>query len=58
LNRIFESFYTTKSEGIGMGLTISRSIIEARGGQLSAAANDGPGATFGFALPVDVGVRA
>ena len=58
LDRIFDSFYTTKSEGIGMGLTISRSIIEAHGGQLAAAANDGPGATFRFTLPVDEGVRA
>jgi C4-dicarboxylate-specific signal transduction histidine kinase len=41
--RMFEAFYTTKVQGIGMGLTISRSIIEAHGGRLWAVANDGPG---------------
>ena len=56
LSRIFESFYTTKPEGIGMGLAISRSIVEAHGGRFSAAANyDGPGATFRFTLPVEEG---
>jgi C4-dicarboxylate-specific signal transduction histidine kinase len=52
-SRMFEAFYTTKVEGIGMGLTISRSIIEAHGGRLWALANDGPGSTFCFALPVE-----
>jgi len=54
-NRMFEAFYTTKVEGIGMGLTISRSIIEAHGGRLWAVANDGPGSTFCFTLPIDKG---
>jgi C4-dicarboxylate-specific signal transduction histidine kinase len=53
-SRMFEPFYTTKVEGIGMGLTISRSIIEAHGGRLWAIANDGPGSTFCFTLPIDV----
>jgi PAS domain S-box-containing protein len=50
-DRIFEAFYTTKSGGMGMGLWISRSIIENHGGRLWAASNDGPGAKFLFALP-------
>jgi C4-dicarboxylate-specific signal transduction histidine kinase len=51
--RMFEAFYTTKVGGIGMGLTISRSIIEAHGGRLWAVANDGPGSSFCFSLPID-----
>jgi C4-dicarboxylate-specific signal transduction histidine kinase len=54
-SRIFEAFYTTKVEGIGMGLTISRSIIEAHGGRLWAVANDGPGSTFCFRIPIQEG---
>ena len=54
-SRMFEAFYTTKVQGIGMGLTISRSIIEAHGGRLWAVANDGPGSTFCFTLPIDKG---
>src|SRR5688572_9959980 len=50
LDRIFAAFYTTKPEG--MGLSISRSIIEAHGGRLWATLNDGPGATFQFTLPI------
>jgi PAS domain S-box-containing protein len=50
--RIFESFYTTKSEGIGIGLSISRSIVEAHGGHLWASANEPHGAVFKFSLPV------
>ncbi len=53
-SRMFEAFYTTKVEGIGMGLTISRSIIEGHGGRLWAVANDGPGSTFCFRLPIDM----
>ena len=52
LEEIFTPFYTTKAEGTGMGLAISRSIIEAHGGKLWAANNDGRGASFHFTLPV------
>jgi C4-dicarboxylate-specific signal transduction histidine kinase len=52
-DRLFDSFYTTKPGGLGLGLSICRSIIEAHGGQLSASANVPRGAVFQFTLPVD-----
>ena len=51
INQLFEAFYTTKPQGMGMGLAISRSIIEAHGGRLWAEASQEPGATFLFSLP-------
>jgi signal transduction histidine kinase len=51
LDRVFEAFYTTKSSGVGMGLSICRSIIDAHGGRLWAEANEPRGAAFQFTLP-------
>jgi len=50
--RIFDALYTTKPGGLGMGLSISRTIVENHGGRLSVVAQDGPGASFEFTLPV------
>jgi PAS domain S-box-containing protein len=57
-DQIFRAFFTTKDHGTGMGLPISRSIIESHGGRLWATGNAGRGATFQFSLPVSVGAEA
>jgi hypothetical protein len=48
---VFDAFYTTKNNGMGIGLAVSRSIIEKHRGRLMATLNDGPGATFSFSIP-------
>ncbi len=52
-DRIFEPFYSTKVQGMGMGLVISRSIVESHGGRIWATPNADHGATFVFTLPAD-----
>jgi PAS domain S-box-containing protein len=56
IEKLFEAFHTTKAHGLGIGLAISRSIIESHKGRLWATPNDGPGATFGFSIPCAAGV--
>jgi PAS domain S-box-containing protein len=51
MERLFEAFYTTKDDGMGIGLSVSQSIIQRHDGQLWASLNDGPGATFSFSIP-------
>lgn len=52
MDRLFDAFYTTKESGMGIGLAVSRSIIESHQGRLWAVANEGPGATFAFSIPL------
>lgn len=49
--RMFDAFYTTKGDGMGIGLSVSRAIIERHDGRIWAGPNDGPGATFSLAIP-------
>jgi len=51
MDRLFQAFYTTKNDGMGIGLYVSHSIIERHNGRLWAEPNDGPGATFSFSIP-------
>jgi PAS domain S-box-containing protein len=55
--RLFEAFYTTKAQGMGIGLSVSRSVIERHHGHLWAVHNDGPGSTFSFSLPADADTK-
>jgi C4-dicarboxylate-specific signal transduction histidine kinase len=57
-DKLFQAFYTTKKEGMGIGLCVSRSIIENHQGRLWATPNDGPGATFQFTLPIEAKVSS
>ena len=53
MDKLFDAFYTTKSGGMGIGLSVSRSIVERHHGRLWAEPNDGPGATFSFSIPLE-----
>ena len=57
VEQIFRAFFTSKSQGTGMGLPISRSIIESHGGRLWAIPNTVPGAAFQFVLPIEPSAR-
>ena len=50
-DKLFKAFFSTKSQGMGIGLSVSRSIIESHHGRIWAVKNEGPGATFAFAIP-------
>ena len=58
MTKLFDAFYTTKGEGMGIGLSVSRSIIERHHGRLWAEPNDGPGATFSFSIPAAAQILA
>jgi len=58
VSKIFDVFFTTKSQGTGLGLAITRSIVKSYGGQIWATRNSGPGATFHFTLPTTVAVAS
>jgi signal transduction histidine kinase len=52
MDKLFDAFYTTKPDGMGIGLSVSRSIIESHHGRLWVVPNDGPGVTFAFSIPI------
>ncbi len=58
LDRLFQTFYTTKEDGMGIGLSVSRSIIENHRGRMWATPNDGPGITFSFSIPCAAAIHS
>ncbi|HMG73298.1 MAG TPA: PAS domain-containing protein [Pyrinomonadaceae bacterium] len=58
LDRLFQTFYTTKDDGMGIGLAVSRSIVENHRGRMWATPNDGPGVTFSFSIPRAVAIHS
>jgi signal transduction histidine kinase len=58
ISRLFDAFFTTKKSGMGIGLSVSRSIIESHQGRLWAVNNEGPGATFSFSIPYCPDIRS
>jgi signal transduction histidine kinase len=57
LDKLFDAFYTTKQGGMGIGLSVSRSIIERHQGRIWAEPNNGPGAAFGFSIPLGGSIK-
>ena len=55
IDKVYEAFFSTKAEGMGIGLSTCRAIAEAHGGRIWVRPNEGPGVTFSFTLPIEAG---